>query len=328
MKEFDFIAQLQQQPFPQLPEIALGIGDDAALCTVPAGMQLVTSVDTLVSGVHFPSETAAFDIGYKALAVNLSDLAAMGATPKWFTLALTCPPNMEPWLAEFTQGLLTLATQHHISLIGGDTTAGHLTITIQICGFVPTGQALLRSGARVGDEIYVTGTLGDAGLGLLCVQNKVALPQKAREFVINRLNRPTPRLSESVALRNLATSAIDISDGLVADLGHILTTSGVGAEIQVKRLPLSPALREYEDAINLALSAGDDYELCFTVPQQKSVELSHMLPEDSYTKIGMITATPGLHCFLHDQKIKVPKSGYQHWAPEAATATKDLNLTR
>lgn len=317
MKEFDFIAQLQHQPFPQLPEIALGIGDDAALCTVPAGMQLVTSVDTLVSGVHFPSDTSAFDIGYKALAVNLSDLAAMGATPKWFTLALTCPPNMEQWLAEFIQGLLALATQHHVSLIGGDTTAGHLTITIQICGFVPTGQALLRSGARVGDEIYVTGMLGDAGLGLHCVQNKLVLPQKAREFVVNRLNRPTPRLLESAALRNLATSAIDISDGLVADLGHILTASGVGAEIYVEQLPLSPVavLYKYADAIHLALSAGDDYELCFTVPAQKNVQLLHRLPLGSYTKIGMITATPGLHCFLKGQKIKVSKSGYQHWAP-------------
>lgn len=314
MKEFDFIAQLQQQPFPQLPEIALGIGDDAALCTVPAGMQLVTSVDTLVSGVHFPSNTSAFDIGYKALAVNLSDLAAMGATPKWFTLALTSPPNMERWLAEFTQGLLALATQHQVSLIGGDTTAGHLTITIQICGFIPTGQALLRSGARVGDEIYVTGTLGDAGLGLRCVQNGLALSQDALEFVINRLNRPTPRLVESAVLRNLATSAIDISDGLVADLGHILTASGVGAEIQLEHLPLSPALHGYADAIDLALCAGDDYELCFTVPAEKSQQLSQQLPADCYTKIGIITETPGLRCFLEGSEVAVSKTGYQHWA--------------
>ncbi len=325
MKEFDFIAQLQRQPFPQSAEIALGIGDDAALCTVPVGMQLVTSVDTLVSGVHFPSNTAAFDIGYKALAVNLSDLAAMGATPKWFTLALTCPAQQQQWLAEFTQGLLTLAQQHHVSLIGGDTTAGHLTITIQICGFVPTGQALLRSGARVGDEIYVTGTLGDAGLGLRCIQTDLAVSQAAREFAIDRLNRPTPRLSESALLRTVAHSAIDISDGLVADLGHILTASGVGAEIQLERLPLSPAVREYADALHLALSAGDDYELCFTVPAQKSAELAQQLPPSSYTKIGVITEPLGMRCFLNGKGVAMPKkTGYQHWESEQLTTITDF----
>ena len=318
MKEFDFIAELQRNPFPQHAEVILGIGDDAALCTIPAGMHLVTAVDTLVSGIHFPSDTTAFDIGYKALAVNLSDLAAMGALPQWMTLALTCPHSESTWLEEFTHGLLPLATQHQVSLIGGDTTAGHLTVTIQVSGWTPAGQALLRGGAQVGDNIYVTGTLGDAGLGLLAgVQHKLFLPLTAQQFVKNRLNRPTPRVSEGLALRGIAHSAIDISDGLAADLGHILTASGVGACIEVENLPLSPVLRQYvsqQHAATLALSAGDDYELCFTVPPEKQDLLSAALPAGSYTKIGRIEATPGLRCLLAGQPFILNKTGYEHFS--------------
>jgi thiamine-monophosphate kinase len=316
MTEFDFITQLQNMAFPQRIEVTLGIGDDAALCTVPVGMQLVTAIDTLVSGVHFPTSTSAFDIGYKALAVNLSDLAAMGATPVWMTLALTCPAPQSSWLHEFTQGLLTLATQHQVSLIGGDTTAGPLTVTIQVCGLVPVGQALLRSGAQVDDIIYVTGTLGDAGLGLFAgVQHKLSLPTDAQHFVINRLNRPTPRVQEGIRLRQIAHSAIDISDGLAADLGHILAASGVGARIEVETLPLSSALRAHlspQHAATLALTAGDDYELCFTVPPGRTHLLAH-LPTGSYTKIGVIEATPGLRCLLAEQPFILKRTGYQHF---------------
>lgn len=316
MTEFDFIAQLQAQPFPQRTEVILSIGDDAALCQIPHGMHLVTAVDTLVDGVHFPRHTSAFDIGYKALAVNLSDLAAMGATPAWMTLALTCPQAQQQWLVEFTQGLLTLATQHQVSLIGGDTTAGPLTVTIQVCGLIPVGQALLRSGARVGDEIYVTGTLGDAGLGLLAgVQQKLSLPIDVQSFAASRLNRPTPRVSEGIALRGIAHSAIDISDGLAADLGHILIASGVGARIEVENLPLSPALRDnlaQQHAVTLALSAGDDYELCFTVPPAKIDLLPHLLSGSS--KIGVIESTPGLRCTLAGQPFNLKKTGYQHFS--------------
>ncbi len=317
MKEFDWIAELQRQPFSRHPEVILGIGDDAALCTVPAGMHLVTAVDTVVSGVHFPKDTSAFDIGYKALAVNLSDLAAMGASPRWMTLALTCPPVEPSWLAEFTQGLLTLATQHQVSLIGGDTTAGHLTVTIQVSGVVPAGLALLRSGAQVGDAIYVTGTLGDAGLGLLAeMQHSLSLPMDAQQFVKNRLNRPTPRVSEGLALRGIAHSAIDISDGLAADLGHILTASGVGACLVVENLPLSPVLRHYvsqQDAATLALTAGDDYELCFTVPPAREHLLQRVLPSGNYTKIGTIEAVAGLRCLLAGQPFILDKAGYEHF---------------
>jgi len=318
MKEFDFIAELQKQLFPRHHEVILGIGDDAALCTVPPRMHLVTSVDTVVSGVHFPNDTSAFEIGYKALAVNLSDLAAMGASPRWMTLALTCPHFEPTWLAEFTQGLLTLATQHQVSLIGGDTTAGYLTVTIQVAGVVPAGLALLRSGAQVGDAIYVTGTLGDAGLGLLAgVQHKLYLPIEAQQFVKNRLNRPTPRVSEGLALRGIAHSAIDISDGLAADLGHILTASGVGASLVVENLPLSPVLRQYvsqQHAAMLALTAGDDYELCFTVPPAREHLLPHALPSGNYTKIGMIEAVLGLRCLLAGQPFVLNKTGYEHFS--------------
>jgi thiamine-monophosphate kinase len=315
--EFDAIARYFTQAFPKRADVILGIGDDAALSSVPSGMQLAIAIDTLVEGVHFPKKTRSENIGYKALAVNLSDLAAMGATPAWMTLALTCQKMDEAWLTGFSQGLLELATRYNVSLIGGDTTCGALTVTIQVTGFVPPHRALRRSGAQVGDGIYVTGTLGDAGLGLASMQKRVVLPRKVRQFVESRLNRPTPRLAEGKALRQCANSAIDISDGLVADLGHILSASGVGASLQVDRLPLSKALRKVmypEKAWQMALSAGDDYELCFTVPPNRVAKLQNALPKDIYTHIGIIEATPGLRCLDTNGQLFVPSiRGYQHF---------------
>jgi len=315
--EFDIITRYFSQAFPKRADVTLGIGDDAALCTIPAEMQLAVAIDTLVEGVHFPTTTRAEDIGYKALAVNLSDMAAMGATPAWMTLALTCPQADEIWLKSFSQGLLELAQAAQVSLIGGDTTHGPLTVTIQIAGYVPPRRALQRRGTQPGDGIYVTGTLGDAGLGLASVQKQVTLPRPAQQFVESRLNRPTPRLPEGQALRGIASSAIDISDGLAADLGHILDASGVGASLQLERLPLSRALREHlsiEAARNLALSAGDDYELCFTVPPSREAALQKALTADSYTHIGIIEKTPGLRCRDAEGRIFTPKQkGYQHF---------------
>lgn len=317
--EFELITHYFSQSFPKRPEVAVGIGDDAALCTVPPTMQLAISVDTLVAGVHFPLTTSPFDIGYKSLAVNLSDMAAMAATPTWFTLALTCPHVNESWLQGFTEGLLELATATQVCLIGGDTTRGPLTITIQIMGFVPTGMALLRRGATVGDGIYVTGTLGEAGLALLQrTHDQLYLASELQDRVELRLNRPTPRLQEGLALRGIASSAIDISDGLLADLGHILTASGVGATLQLTDLPLSPLMCKHlslQTTWQLALSAGDDYELCFTVPPHQEKRLAVALPPHSYTRIGTIEKALGLRCIDHEGQLFIPsQKGYDHFS--------------
>ncbi|RKZ39666.1 MAG: thiamine-phosphate kinase [Candidatus Parabeggiatoa sp. nov. 3] len=319
LAEFDLIARYFSNAFPKRTDVILGVGDDAALCQVPAGMQLATAIDTLVEGVHFPLKTRPHDIGYKALAVNLSDMAAMGATPAWMTLALTCPKTDEAWLKGFAQGLRELAEKHQVSLIGGDTTYGPtLTITIQISGFVPPKQALQRRGAKPGDGIYVTGTLGDAGLGLISVQKRITLPHSIQHDVESRLNRPTPRLHEGQALRGIASSAIDISDGLAADLGHILKASAVGASLQLEKLPLSPALRQHlscKSAWHLALNAGDDYELCFTVPKNRETALRNALTTHSYTRIGTIETTEGLRCLdAKGELLTLKMKGYQHFS--------------
>jgi len=316
--EFEAITRYFKSAFPAREEVILGIGDDAALYQIPANRQLVIAIDTLVKNIHFPATTTAADIGYKALAVNLSDLAAMGATPAWMTLALTCPQADESWLAKFSQGLLTLAQRYQVSLIGGDTTCGELTITIQIAGLVPPQQALRRTGAQPGDEIYVTGTVGDAGLGLASVQKKIELPDFDKKIVESRLNRPTPRVDEGLALRGIASSAIDISDGLIADLGHILTANQVGANLFVEQLPLSPVLTTHltpVQAWHLALTAGDDYELCFTVPPNRTPDLKHALNNHAaYTKIGFIEKTLGLRCWDNQGKPFIPiNDSYQHF---------------
>ncbi len=298
------------------PLVVLGIGDDAAVLDIPAGMQLAASVDTLVSGVHFPTRTEPYDIGYKALAVNLSDMSAMGAEPIAATLALTLPEADEGWLQAFSDGFFDLAERYRVQIIGGDTTRGPLSITVQIHGLLPRGAALLRSGARPDDAIYITGTLGDAGLGLLVAQSKQQVP--GPQHALDRLNRPEPRVREGMALRGIADSAIDVSDGLVADLGHILKASGAGARLDVDALPLSPAVRACgeERARALALSAGDDYELCFTVPPSKEAALKRTFGAFScgYTRIGLIETEPGLRCMRADGSLYIPKaSGYDHF---------------
>jgi len=316
--EFDIITQFFTHTFPQRAEVLQGIGDDAAVCHVPAGYQLVISVDTLVEDVHFIAGTNPEDIAYKALAVNLSDMAAMGASPAWMTLALTTPTGNESWLQRFSMGLRSLAQHHNVALIGGDTTRGHLTISIQIMGLIPAQQALTRAGAKVGDQIYVTGTLGDAGLGLAIAQQRQRISDtKASQYLVNRLHRPTPRVEIGNALRTIAHSAIDISDGLAADLQHILTASGVGATIQADKLPLSSALKNHcspQSARHTALTAGDDYELCFTVPLAHTEKLQQALKGQPYTLIGEITASHSLQCIDENgHTICLKKAGYQHF---------------
>ncbi len=301
--------------------VVLGVGDDAALLEVPAGKELAVTVDTLLAGIHYPRSTAAADVGYKALAVNLSDLAAMGAKPVWATLALTLPSADEVWLRDFAEGLLSLAEGFGVQLVGGDTTRGPVTIvTLQLHGLVPKGEALRRSGAREGDFVYVTGTLGDAALALLLLEEGKRVP----EALQRRLDRPTPRVAEGVALRGMASACIDISDGLLADLGHILEASAVGARLELERLPLSQdylaSVESLADRWAPALSGGDDYELCFTVSPEQREKVERCFARQGWlcTHVGVIEErTRGLRCLLPDGTEYNPLNrGYDHFAQE------------
>lgn len=321
ISEFDLIQRFFRQENHLRPDVMLGVGDDAAVLSVPRDQQLVVSTDTLVEGRHFPKDTSPADIGFKALAVNLSDLAAMGAEPAWVLLALTLPMADEGWLSEFSQGFFSLLQRFRLQLVGGDVTCGPLTITVQALGFVPIGKALRRGTAMPGDRIYVTGTLGDAGLALACLQNKAnfSLTEGQVQQIMHRLNRPEPRIELGLALRGIANSAVDISDGLVADLSHILSASQVGAKIQAVDLPLSASLRSLpcEQAWRYALTAGDDYELCFTVPASCDLALQQQLmgSNTSYTCIGSIKKELGLSVLGEDKsELVLAKIGFQHFS--------------
>lgn len=310
MNEFDLIKQYFDIQTKQRKDVIRGIGDDAAIVTLAPQQELVITTDTLIAGRHFPHATLPHDIGHKALAVNLSDLAAMGATPAWVMLALTLPQPDETWIQSFCEGFFSLAHRYHVQLIGGDLTRGPLSITIQALGTVPTGQALLRSQAKPTDLIYVSGTLGDAAAGL-------RYPQHAP--LVERLNRPEPRIDMGLSLRGLASAAIDISDGLAADVTHILEESRVGALLWVDKLPLSQAMihsLSTEEALALALTGGDDYELCFTVPAEKRIVVENRLSTlpCRYTCVGEITAGQGLDlCYQDGKKYNGPIQGYQHF---------------
>ncbi len=302
-------------------DVALGIGDDCALLLPPVGQQLVVTLDTLVADVHFFAAADPEGIGHKALAVNLSDLASMGATPAWATLALTLPKADEGWLERFCGGLFALADRYHVQLVGGDTTHGPTTVvTLQAHGFVPPGLALRRDGARPGDGIYVTGTPGDAGLALAAAFGGATIITEYQGYVRTRLERPEPRIAEGVALRGLASAAIDVSDGLAQDLGHILERSAVGARLEVGRLPLSPALTASLDrdaAIATALASGDDYELCFTVPPERSLQLDAVVAnwDCLCTRIGVIESESGLRLVRADgSAFHLERLGYDHFS--------------
>lgn len=312
--EFQLIQKFFAKQKKQRKDVLLGIGDDCALVKVSPDQTLAVSTDTLVSGVHFPKNTLAQDIGYKALAVNLSDLAAMGAKPVWVMLALTLPKPDEKWLKDFCIGFFKLIDKYHLQLIGGDTTRGDLSITVQVFGLVPSNKALRRSQAKPGDGIYVTGALGDAALALKYLQKKIPLQKKLGTRVLERLNHPIPCIETGLALRNIAHSAIDISDGLVADLSHILAASRVGARVCVEDVLISPVLAtlDREMALTLALNGGDDYELCFTVPLKKEKLLKKL--KGHVTRIGEIEAKPGLRLHYRDGKRYTGKiAGYRHF---------------
>lgn len=315
--EFDIIQQFFSRKNTGTPSVQLGIGDDAAITSIPAGMEQVIAIDTLVEDVHFNKDTPAELVAYKALAVNISDLAAMGATPAWFTLALTLPGVSESWLASFSKGLFELADKFNMPLIGGDTTRGPLTVSIQVAGFVPKGKALLRSGARAGDHVFVTGTIGDGGAGL-AVQ-KVGSKDSDDQFLLQRLQRPTPRVAFGQALIGVANACIDISDGLLADLAHIIESSGTGASIHMDKIPLSGACEKKYQLLGLTrlqlAQSGDDYELCFTVPENKLSMLECSCNEFGLgvAEIGEIEAETGLRCYDDQTLIDVEKTGYQHF---------------
>jgi thiamine-monophosphate kinase len=314
--EFALIDLIRKRCHATRADVRLGIGDDAALLAVPAGKLLAVSTDTLVVGVHFPHAATARDIGWKALAVNLSDLAAMGAEPAWATLALTLPGADARWVEEFADGFAELARRHRVALVGGDTTQGPLSITVTIHGFVPPGAALTRAGAREGDGVYVTGTLGDAAAALSKTQSKSACDPQ----LLERLHRPTPRVAQGLILRGRATSCIDVSDGLVADLGHICDASGVGVRIDAHALPASPALIAAfaaEDRRAFQLAGGDDYELCFTAPDAIATGLLRDLADSgcAATRIGRTVAAVGVQVRdANGNPLALPRAGWEHFA--------------
>jgi thiamine-monophosphate kinase len=316
MTEFELIRHYFAGSGASRRDVALGVGDDCALLVPPAGELLAVTTDTLVAGRHYPLTTAPFDIGWKSLAVNLSDLAAMGAQPRWFLLALTLESVDQAWLAEFAAGLRALADEHGIALVGGDTTRGPQAIGITAIGSVPPGAALRRDGARPGDVVCVTGTLGDAALALsLLLADRHALPAGALR---TRLDRPQPRVAAGLALRGLAHAALDLSDGLAGDLVHILNASGVGAEIDLGCLPMSPefaARHVPEQRWALQLAGGDDYELCVCIPPDRLDEARAALRalDLPLTPIGHISANPGLRCYDHGRPVALDLDGYRHF---------------
>lgn len=315
--EFDIIKQYFTRNSPENKSVHLGVGDDAAITSIPAGMEQVIAIDTLVENIHFTENTPAEEIAYKALAVNLSDLAAMGATPAWFTLALTLPEVSESWLAGFSKGLFNLAEQFRIPLIGGDTTHGPLTISIQVAGFVPHGKALLRSGAQAGDHIFVTGYIGDGCAGLAI--QKTGPEDDDDHYLLQRLHKPVPRIAFGQLLIGIANACIDISDGLLADVSHILEASGKGASVFLDKIPLSDACRKKQNQLNLSrlqlAQGGDDYELCFSVPGNKLSMLECTCNESglNVTEIGIIEQESGLRCYDNTKLLEVEDTGYQHF---------------
>jgi thiamine-monophosphate kinase len=331
MGEFDLIKRYFKAPARAMrlnEAVALGIGDDCALLQPAAGMQLAISSDMLVEGRHFFADVDPFTLGHKALAVNLSDLAACGAKPLAFTLALSLLKVDEAWLAPFSRGLLALAEEHNCTLIGGDTTKGPLNICITVFGEVPKQQALLRNGAQVGDDIYVSGTLGDARLALEAMRGTLTLSTEAFASAKTRLEMPTPRVSLGMALRGIASSAIDVSDGLLGDLGHILEQSRVGAVIDASVIQHlnainfiaiekinTPANAIFNHKLPLAyiLSGGDDYELAFTAPlsQRQAVQAAALASKTPVTRIGQVEAALGLR--LVDAKGQSMPNNYGSW---------------
>ena len=313
--EFDLIARIRARAGTR-DDVVLGIGDDAALLAPPPGLQLVVTADTLNAGVHFPHDSAPADIGWKSLAVNLSDLAAMGAAPAWCTLSLSLPQPDAAWIDGFLDGFLDLAGEHGIALVGGDTTRGPLSISVTAMGLVEPCRALRRDGARVGDDVWVTGTLGDAAGGLARLSGEQVPALRAR------LDHPSPRVDAGRALRSIATACVDVSDGLLADLGHIASRSGVAAQVEVDALPMSEALRAaFDEATRTAMQAsgGDDYELCFSAPADARDRVEALSSQLGLriTRIGRMAAGEGVQAVRADGRPwSSARRGYDHFAAQ------------
>jgi len=321
--EFDLIARYFNQLDNNASEsgVTVGIGDDCAILDVPDGFQLAVTTDSLVAGVHFFEDVCPYRLGYKALAVNLSDLAAIGAVPKWVSLAITLPQVEERWLSEFSRGFFELAAKHKVSLIGGDTTQGPLSITVSAKGIVPRNQALLRSGAEVGDLICVSGVLGDGALGLACKTARQVVNEPSH--FVDALELTEPRNQLGVRIIKYASSCIDISDGLVQDLQHILKASQCSAEIDIEKLPLSVAMQQeisaqtisYEQACRYALIGGDDYELLFTISPESYAALCAQHNDPKVVAIGTITENKDAQVVLREagEILDLTLSGWDHF---------------
>lgn len=298
-------------------DVALGVGDDAALVQVPASAQLVLTTDTLVEGVHFLPGAPAHSLGFRALAVNLSDIAAMGASPSWALLSLNLPAVEDSWLRQFAAGFGALARQHGVALVGGNLSRGALSITVQLAGLVPQGEALRRSGARAGDDLYVSGSIGDAAGGLACLRGALAAPAEAAQFLQQRFEYPTPRIALGLALRGIASACIDVSDGLHADALRLLQASRLGARIDIAMLPLSSALRAAygADAWRAALAGGEDYELCFCAPAACAAAVADAAgtAHSPVARIGTLVAGSGIALQAGDTLIQFSPSGFDHF---------------
>jgi len=304
--EFDLIRRYFKRD-AHSPGVVVGVGDDGAILQPSPGTQQVQVTDTLVEGVHFPANSKARDIGYRLVAVNLSDIAAMGARPRWMTLALTLWDKDESWVEEFAAGLFDAAAQHGVALVGGDTTQGDSVVaTVHVTGEVDEGAAILRSGAVPGDTIFVSGTVGDAAAGLELIRQDVS-----DDGLMQRFLRPTPRIELGLTLSGRVHAAIDVSDGLVADLGKLLDASGRGAEIDIEKIPLSEALLarfDLDSAYQFAMTGGDDYELCITAPADAVADI------DGITAIGTVSDNGHLVCRRDGSIVEVDTSGYRHFA--------------
>jgi thiamine-monophosphate kinase len=325
VNEFELIARYFTRP-PASPAVVLGVGDDAALLAPTPGHVVVAAVDMLVGGRHFLLDAEPEALGHKSLAVNLSDIAAMGATPRWALLAVALPRDDPAWLAAFARGLYALADAHGVELVGGDTTRGPLNLCVTILGEVPVGHAVTRAGARTGDDVYVSGALGDAALAVAAQAGRVALAAEVLAACRVRLDRPIPRVELGTRLRGLATAMIDVSDGLTGDLGHILDASAAGAVLELDAVPRSRALAarlagpERALALQCLLAGGDDYELCFTAPPAAAAPIAALARDVGIplTRIGAIRAQRGL--VVRDEAgvaVDLPRA-YDHFAPGAA----------
>ncbi|HTY93979.1 MAG TPA: thiamine-phosphate kinase [Steroidobacteraceae bacterium] len=320
LSETDLIKRYFSRCGAPRADVLLGVGDDAALLQPPPDSQLVAAIDSLVEDVHFPAGSPPRSIGHRALAVNLSDLAAMGAQPAWALLALALPRADESWLADFSAGLDALARGHGVALVGGDTTGGKLCVTVQILGFVPPGAALTRSGGRPGDAVFVSGTTGDSAAGLMLEQSRLTVADAAQaRWLLDRFRYPTPRVALGLALRGRASACIDVSDGLLGDCGRLAEASGCGVVLDYEALAVSEALRAAvgeERARELALTGGEDYELCFSVPEADLAAFAAQCPaaQFGWRRIGVLTAQPGASIRRGGSVMQFSHRGFDHFA--------------